>query len=145
MSLPQLIGLDCATCQKSISSFTDGGFCPDCGNPVHRKCLGSAPQIPEDRCPLCGGDFDCPVALEVQRERDAQEQSGATAAVNSGLSDPAPTAFPVSAACPKCASLQFTRVPPLGAVAFAKDRICDQCGTRYTPPFFCFAASATCW
>jgi predicted RNA-binding Zn-ribbon protein involved in translation (DUF1610 family) len=140
MSLPQLIGLECVTCQKSISSLTDGGFCPDCGNPVHRKCIGSVHHAAEDRCPLCGGDFDSAVAQEVQRERDAQDQSAATPAVNSSLSDPAPTAFPVSETCPKCAGAQFTRVPPQSMVAFAKDRVCTQCGTRYTPPTPLWAA-----
>jgi hypothetical protein len=133
MSLPQLIGLQCAACQKSISSIIDGAFCEDCGNPVHRKCIASVQQAPEERCPLCGGDPDGAVAQEVQRERDAQGQT-ATPTAGPTLSEPATIAFPVSATCPKCASAQFTRVPPTSLVAFAKDRVCTQCGTQYTPP-----------
>ncbi|MBY0456130.1 MAG: hypothetical protein K2V38_02205 [Gemmataceae bacterium] len=36
--------------------------------------------------------------------------------------------------CPGCSSDKHKRVRPLGWVAFKWDRVCKDCGTRYTPP-----------
>src|SRR5215510_5909254 len=38
MPLPQLVGLECASCQSPIPSVVDGTFCEHCGNPVHYLC-----------------------------------------------------------------------------------------------------------
>ena len=51
-----------------------------------------------------------------------------------GSSESATQGFPVSNVCPSCNSDKFTRIAPQSFVAFAKDRVCTQCGTRYTPP-----------
>lgn len=44
------------------------------------------------------------------------------------------TEYPVSKVCPSCGGTSFKRAPVKAAVAFASDRICKACGTRYTPP-----------
>jgi hypothetical protein len=41
---------------------------------------------------------------------------------------------PISAVCPKCGEKQYTAERPSRWVAFADDRICTSCGTRYSPP-----------
>lgn len=140
MSLPQLIGLQCVACQKNIASVLEATFCADCGNPVHRKCSGSVKVESDDRCPNCGGDPDSALAVEVQREREEQARSAETAAKAALPPEPAVPAFPVGETCPGCGSTSFTRVPPERWVAFAKDRICNGCGMRYTPPTPVWAA-----
>jgi len=72
MSLPQLIGLQCVTCQKGIASILDGAFCDACGNPVHQKCVGSSQSIAAERCPQCGGDPNNRIAKEVRGVRQAE-------------------------------------------------------------------------
>jgi hypothetical protein len=153
MSLPQLIGLQCVTCQKSISSIVDGAFCDACGNPMHRKCLGTVTQVQPNGCAKCGGDPSSSVAQEVLRDRAANDQTEAdtkASASRAGKSSsrqqvriPEPDntfPFPISKVCPKCGSNNFTRVPPKSMVAFTKDRVCNRCHTRYTPPTPLWAA-----
>jgi hypothetical protein len=41
---------------------------------------------------------------------------------------------PVSKACPKCGANEYTRWKPDRLVAFAADRVCAACHTRYSPP-----------
>jgi uncharacterized protein (DUF983 family) len=46
-----------------------------------------------------------------------------------------PLPYPVSAACPKCGnSRDFELRKPEKFIAFAPDRVCKACATRYTPP-----------
>jgi hypothetical protein len=42
--------------------------------------------------------------------------------------------YPINETCPKCGQTTFKGVRPETFVAFANDRICLGCGTRYTPP-----------
>lgn len=42
--------------------------------------------------------------------------------------------YPVSANCPQCGSESYKRVKPDAELAFAYDRVCKECDTRYTPP-----------
>jgi uncharacterized protein (DUF983 family) len=44
------------------------------------------------------------------------------------------SAYPVSPKCPRCGSADFRRVEAETSLAFTDDRVCKQCGTRYTPP-----------
>jgi hypothetical protein len=44
------------------------------------------------------------------------------------------SAYPVSPKCPGCGSADFRRVEAETSLAFTDDRVCKQCGTRYTPP-----------
>ena len=89
MSLPQLIGLKCVTCQKSIGSVIEGTFCTTCGNPVHQKCVGAAQQAPAERCPQCGGDPNSGLAREVRRERGAAAQDLALQSFTASAASPA--------------------------------------------------------
>ena len=41
---------------------------------------------------------------------------------------------PVARRCPGCGGERFRKVKPRARVAFAKDRICLDCQTRYAPP-----------
>ena len=137
MSLPQLIGLKCVRCGKSISSIVEATFCEECGNPVHRNCLSKTEQPLAERCPTCGGDPKDSLAQEIRRERGTEQQARARAqAERTGAS----AALPVSSVCPKCSNTEFTRVRPEGWVSFAHDRVCNSCGTRYTPPTPIWAA-----
>jgi hypothetical protein len=40
----------------------------------------------------------------------------------------------VSEACPNCGSREYKSVKATAMIAFADDRVCKQCSTRYTPP-----------
>jgi hypothetical protein len=73
MGLPQLVGLPCVCCHKVVASVSEGLFCPDCGNPVHRDCLPQDAAAGEaGRCATCGGDLQNPVAVEVRTEREPE-------------------------------------------------------------------------
>lgn len=133
MSLPQLIGLDCVTCRNRIGSVADATFCEECGNPVHMRCL-ERDGVPSDvKCPICGGDPDSRIAKEVRRERIAEIKGVSTPVAPPGY-------FPVSKICPKCDCAEYDVERPIGWVAFAWDRVCKECGTRYTPPTRLWAA-----
>jgi hypothetical protein len=41
--------------------------------------------------------------------------------------------YPISRICPACGGSAFRRVQPETRLAFVSDRICEDCGTRYTP------------
>ena len=41
---------------------------------------------------------------------------------------------------PSCGGAAFRRVKPRALIAFASDRVCKACGTRYTPPTPLWAA-----
>jgi hypothetical protein len=50
---------------------------------------------------------------------------------------PGPNSFGVSMVskfCPGCSADRYKQVKPKKFVAFTKDRVCLECGTRYTPP-----------
>jgi hypothetical protein len=42
--------------------------------------------------------------------------------------------FPVGKVCPRCGSPEHTLRKPKKFVAFAADRVCKSCQTRYSPP-----------
>lgn len=141
MSLPQLVGLDCVVCQKTVNSERAAKFCDECGNPVHRDCVASEGQtFPEGRCSRCGGDPASQVAAEVWSERRQQgrdrKQPGLSRA---GHDSPASSAslikarYPVSKVCPRCGHADYKKRKPETWVAFSWDRVCKACDTRYTP------------
>jgi uncharacterized protein (DUF983 family) len=41
--------------------------------------------------------------------------------------------YPISNVCPSCGHTRFQRTYPDTIIAFKSDRICLECGTRYTP------------
>ncbi len=77
------------------------------------------------KCPSCGATYET--------QAPAPQQPAGTVPGQSGLAG-TKAAIPVSKVCPKCGSADHTKVKPEAVVAFAKDRICRQCSTRYTPP-----------
>ena len=48
--------------------------------------------------------------------------------------------FPISKVCPQCGSKEYTSRRPETFVAFASDRVCKVCLTRYSPPTPTWAA-----
>lgn len=50
-------------------------------------------------------------------------------------------AYAISTICPSCRHTAYTKVKPDALVAFAEDRVCTQCGTRYSPPAPWWAAA----
>lgn len=42
--------------------------------------------------------------------------------------------YPVSESCPKCGVRRHEKARTEAYIAFVPDRICKDCGTRYTPP-----------
>jgi hypothetical protein len=48
--------------------------------------------------------------------------------------------YPVSKTCPECDGTNFRRVKPATRIAFTDDRVCRDCGSRYTPPTPLWAA-----
>src|SRR5262245_21645232 len=79
--------------------------------------------MPKD-CPVCGtvnpdSATHCDCGYDLTRCQQI-------AVAGSGL--------PVSEACPACGGTQYRRVRPTTWVAFASDRVCSACNTRYTPP-----------
>jgi hypothetical protein len=44
------------------------------------------------------------------------------------------TEYPITATCPQCGGTEYTCRKPKRLVAFASDRVCRACNTRYTPP-----------
>jgi hypothetical protein len=73
MSVPQLVGLKCVSCQGRIDA-QEGVFCNRCGNPVHIGCLNlnSTPDS-DGLCSSCGGEPSDPVALQVRDARRGRE------------------------------------------------------------------------
>jgi hypothetical protein len=116
----QLVGCLCSLCNKTIESIVEGVFCDDCGNPVHKDCIASD-AAGADKCQTCGADIANPVAKQVRWERQVQKN------------DPYTAARLISERCPSCGGAEYTTVRPTQLIAFARDRICSECGTRYTP------------
>jgi hypothetical protein len=48
--------------------------------------------------------------------------------------------YPISAMCPRCGGTEYARRKPDRLVAYASDRVCRACNTRYTPPTPVWAA-----
>jgi hypothetical protein len=124
----QIVGSKCAICQERIDSVLEGKICEICENAVHNKCaqaqVGSSPDM---RCSACGMDLDQAKALAAAARKDAQEQVQSKPIALLGE-------YPISKICPKCANTTFSTARSRKWVAFTNDRVCKDCGTRYTPP-----------
>jgi rubredoxin len=69
MTYPPIVGLRCASCNKFISSKTEGRFCSSCSNPVHLSCSPPwSTDLFKGQCPECGSDCQSPLAMELQAE-----------------------------------------------------------------------------
>ena len=125
--MPQLVGATCAICQQRIGSVLEGKFCSACDSPVHTKC--SQPGAGSDgKCSTCGVDT---AAMQAARRRE-QERRQVRASI--------PGVYPISKTCPSCGGGEYTEKRPERWIAFAKDRVCTACNTRYTPPTPLWAA-----
>jgi hypothetical protein len=67
MAAPQLVGLACAVCGKTIPSIAEGIFCPECSNPVHLRCQpANKAAVAAGLCAVCGGDPQSDMAVSVR-------------------------------------------------------------------------------
>ena len=135
MALPQLVGLACVACGKSIASIVDSTFCAACGNPVHVRCAEQPRNVDEAHCASCGGDPKAALAVEVQRTRALRIERGVQPTPS-----PAMGPYPISRVCPQCGGESYEKRRPEGWIAFDSDRVCTACGMRYTPPTPIWAA-----
>jgi hypothetical protein len=70
MGTPQLVGQNCVSCGKTISSVADSRFCQVCGNPVHLRCQCTENTgIRDGKCTCCGGNPLNDIAIEVINDR----------------------------------------------------------------------------
>ena len=75
MGYPQLVGLKCSRCNKTIDSIAEGRFCSSCCNPIHLTCMPLRGTVwPEGGCTECGSDPQSPLAMEIKAE--IQERIG---------------------------------------------------------------------
>ena len=121
--MPQLVGETCVVCHERISDAYNAGFCKNCGNAVHEDCLTAKPvAASDDRCSVCGGNPESPFAVQrrVEEQRRAERKQKSK--------------YPLSSVCPKCGQKSHTTIKPSSWVAFRLDRLCTDCGARYTPP-----------
>jgi hypothetical protein len=105
--------------------------CPRCGtgHPAGTRACGCGHQfsetVPEgppgvtSKGPAASPDAERPVAV---------------AGPFDIFGKPLGTSFPVAQVCPKCGSSDYTAVKPAAMVAYASDRVCRVCSTRYAPP-----------
>ncbi len=149
--MAQLVNSLCVLCQKRIGSIIEGRFCKSCTSPYHTKCRDAAISqgIPPGNCQECGCDPAQIKSVSELERRDrerllAQEQrlraeplreeTGTSTQSNYWHSEPVRDASPISRVCPACRQSRFKSVRPNRLVTFTWDRVCLDCGTRYTPP-----------
>jgi len=51
---PQLVGMSCTLCEKTIGSIAAGKFCSLCACPVHHKCVKQNTLRRREECRECG-------------------------------------------------------------------------------------------
>jgi hypothetical protein len=126
-------------------------FCQTCTNAFHKKCQAAAfsQGVQPGNCPECGSNA-AQIKSISDRERREREQllrqdrqvqvesmrgdAGSQAVFSSQPSIPAARNYPVSRLCPNCKQTKFKSVRPDRWVTFTWDRVCSDCGTRYSPP-----------
>jgi hypothetical protein len=97
-------------------------ICPECG----AVSLTSAPTC------ACGFRFSGALSGGPASRSDATKSPAIERPFDIGK--PPGTPFRVSTVCPSCGSAEHEKVKPAAMVAFAQDRVCRICSTRYTPP-----------
>jgi hypothetical protein len=135
--MQQLVGQSCKLCGGRIGSILEGRYCRDCRSPVHNACAQGSPKQPgEGRCPACGSDAPpAPETPQEARERRMWDVVPAAEIRRQARERPGKGGpYPVSLVCPGCGSAEYRKVRPERWIAFAWDRVCKGCGTRYTPP-----------
>jgi hypothetical protein len=105
------------TCPKCGTHHPAGAYACGCGHtfPVTTPV---APDQPPSKAKEAATPTERPITIE--RPFD--------------IGKPLATTYPVSQVCPKCGSSEYKAVRPKTMVAFADDRVCQACSTRYTPP-----------
>ena len=125
----QLVGSKCVLCQERIGSVMEGEHCAQCRHPVHNKCVKPESERGGDGlCALCGSPVT--QAEVVQQVKEEKKRKNRALGGN----------YPVSVICPQCGQSEFVRRRPERWIAFAADRECKQCNTRYIPPTPTWAA-----
>ncbi len=114
----QLVGSTCARCYEVINSKLEGHFCSRCRSAIHVKC--EKPSVDETECPLCGSEVTEDIASGAVNQAPEQPGSGGR--------------YPISRQCPACGGVNYRRRRPNRWIAFTADRVCNACGTRYSPP-----------
>lgn len=115
----QLVGQTCARCGQRITWDLDGRFCDTCHSAVHNACAQSGAE--DGRCPQCGADAPWTPPPPVVPPPVAERPKPADG-------------YPVSAGCPECGGRAYRTRRPDRFLTFVSDRVCTDCGTRYTPP-----------
>jgi uncharacterized protein (DUF983 family) len=124
----QLVGSKCLICQERIDSVLEGRVCSSCESPVHDKCARApVPASSDLRCAACGADLEQAKALAAAAAKQDKRLLQARPASPTGD-------YPISQVCPKCRHAAFKTIRAQKWVAFTNDRVCKECGTRYTPP-----------
>jgi hypothetical protein len=118
--------LQCRTTMVAVSTM-----CPRCRytstSRISREPMTTCPECRaemlavEEACPRCS-----PVSLQIPASK--------TRVTRWDIGKPLGTPHQVSGVCPCCGSVEHKKVKPAAMVAFAQDRICLACGSRYTPP-----------
>src|SRR5262249_4569138 len=134
-----------------IGSVVEGKFCGSCTNAFHSKCrdLAISQGLAPGNCPECGSDAaqiksisdrdrrDRELLLQQDRQIQVElmrKDAASQVVLSNQTSVPAPRNYPVSRSCPNCKQTQFKSVRPDRWVTFTWDRVCSDCGTRYSPP-----------
>jgi hypothetical protein len=67
--LPQIVGVRCTSCNKLISSITEGSYCSLCYNPVHNQCKPRTGTVDRaGHCSECGADPQSAAATAARAE-----------------------------------------------------------------------------
>src|SRR5437773_9338188 len=106
-------------CPKCGASYLTGAHICDSGHKFSEVALSSsAADSSETEETAALADSIKPITLE--RPFD--------------IGKPLGTKYSVSQACPACGSIEYKAVKADAMIAFASDRMCRMCSTRYTPP-----------
>ena len=91
--------------------------CHHCGQAVHH--LDEMEGVLS--CPACGEHL---AEFPIRRGLEKNKESGSKI----------PNECPICDKCPQCGATEHKKVRPDSDVSFTWDRVCKNCGTRYTPP-----------
>jgi len=110
--------------------------CPKCGNALPITAKGGQCVF----CVHCNRKVRAPhtIAAAKPSARELMEMAKWKRSDNMPAS---PGEKLVCARCPACGCPKFTRTRPKSLVAFAYDRVCTACQTRYSPPTPWWAAA----
>src|SRR5260221_13491915 len=105
-------------CPKCGASHLTGAHICDCGHKFSEVAL-SSPTASSSSTGGAAMQADALKPVTIERPFD--------------IGKPLGTSYPVSQVCPACGSMEHNKVKPSAMIAFASDRVCRSCSTRYTP------------